>query len=180
MYLFKAVEAYPYELEKAVEALHYALTYDPENAIALFYMGRVYSEQLGDYETAKAYFAEALAADMGNPQIYPYFLYTLLLNEDYKEARKLLDYALTIKATDKALMYMYEGFLNEAQGRYKKAIKAMKVGQERTFNEGLDEYLGRQIKRIEKKLPKKTKKNKNEPKKKNALQKGILRRLNLL
>ena len=32
LYVFRALEAYPYELEKAVEALNYALSQDPENA----------------------------------------------------------------------------------------------------------------------------------------------------
>lgn len=179
-YLFKALEAYPYELEVAVEALNYALTYDPENAVALYLMGRVYSEQLGDYEAAKVYYSEALAADMDCPYIYPYYVYTLLLNENYKEAKKLLDYALTVRSTDKGLMHMYEGFLYEFQGKFRKAIKSMKVAKKITFNEDLDTYLGRQIKRIEKKLPVKKEKSKNASKKKNAPNRGILRRLNLL
>ncbi len=180
MYLFKALEAYPYELEKAVEALNYTLSYDQKNAVALFLMARIYSEQLGDYETAKAYFAEALANDMDCAHIYPYYLYTLLLNEDYEESKKLLDYALTIKATDKAVLYMYQGFLNEKLGNYKEALEAMKVARKKTISEDLDAYLERQITRIKKKLPKKVDTDKNAANTKKTARTSILKRLNIL
>ena len=52
-YLYRALEAYPWELEKAIEALNYALSYDPENVQALCLMAKVMSEQLGENEQAK-------------------------------------------------------------------------------------------------------------------------------
>ena len=179
-YLFKALDAYPYELEKTVEALNYALSYDPQNAQALLLMGRVYSEQLGDYEKAKDYFAEALAADMNNPSIYPHYIYTLLLNEDYDEALKLLDYAKKVRATDKAVLFMYEAYVYEAQGMYKEAVEALKTAQKHTYNGDFDGHLGREIKRIQKKIPKQTKGSTKESNTENPKGKGILRRLNLL
>ncbi|WP_190809217.1 tetratricopeptide repeat protein [Flagellimonas sp. S3867] len=180
IYLFKALEAYPYELEKAVEALNYALSYEPKNATALLLMARVYSEQLGDYETAKEYYAEALAADMNNPNIYLYYAYTLFLNEDYEEAKKLLDYALTVRATDKVLMHYYLGLINEAQMKYTEAIKAMKVAREQTLNEDFDAFLGRQIQRIEKKISQQTKEKRHKDAQEKSKKTGVLRRLNLL
>ena len=180
IYLFKALEAYPYELEKAVEALNYSLSYEPKNAVALLLMARVHSEQLGDYETAKEYYAEALAADMNNPEIYPYYAYTLFLNEDFEEAEKLLDYALKVRATDKALMHYYLGLMKEAQKKYPDAIKAMKVAREQSFNDGFDEFLRRQIQRIEKKLSQEKKEKRHEAPKEDTKKTGVLRRLNLL
>ncbi|MGX1929368.1 tetratricopeptide repeat protein [Flagellimonas sp. 2504JD4-2] len=180
IYLFKALEAYPYELEKTIEALNYALSYEPQNAVALLLMARVHSEQLGDYGTAKEYYEEALASDMNNPNIYPYYAYTLFLNEDYEEAEKLLDYALKVPATDKALMHYYSGLMKEAQKKYQDAIKAMKVAREQTFNEGFDEFLGRQIQRIEKKLSQQTKEKRHEATQEKPKKTGVLRRLNLL
>ena len=63
-YLFQALDAYPYNLEEAVESLNYALSYDDKNPIALCLMGQIYAENLRNYEEAKEYYQQALAADM--------------------------------------------------------------------------------------------------------------------
>ena len=51
-YLMEALDAYPYDLPKVIEALNYALSYDAENALALCLMGQFYSEQMAQYEKA--------------------------------------------------------------------------------------------------------------------------------
>ena len=45
-YLFKALDAYPYDLEETIEALTYALSYDEKNTVALCLMGRVLCRKL--------------------------------------------------------------------------------------------------------------------------------------
>ena len=65
-YYFEALDCYPYNLPDCLEALNYALSYDPEDADALCLMGRIHSEVLKDYETAKEYFAEAMMFDVTN------------------------------------------------------------------------------------------------------------------
>ena len=45
-YLVKAIDAYPYNLEEAIESLDYALSGDNNNAATLCLYGRVYAEQL--------------------------------------------------------------------------------------------------------------------------------------
>ena len=134
VYLFKALDAYPYDLEEAIEALNYALSYDAKNVQALYLMGKIYAEQLGEYEIAKSYFSEALVGGMDWPRIYPVYIRTLVLNEDYKEAQRLLDFALGRKATDKGALYFYQGLLNEVQGRFKEAIDAYKQAKRRGLN----------------------------------------------
>jgi hypothetical protein len=49
-YYFEALDNYPYSLPDCLEALNYALSYDPEDADSLCLMGRIYSEMLSDYE----------------------------------------------------------------------------------------------------------------------------------
>ncbi|MBP6238275.1 MAG: hypothetical protein KA270_13100 [Saprospiraceae bacterium] len=44
-YLVKALDAYPYNLEEAIESLDYALSGDNNNAATLCLYGRVYAEQ---------------------------------------------------------------------------------------------------------------------------------------
>jgi len=81
-YLFRAIEAYPYELEKAIEALNYALSYEPENVKALCLMAKVYAGQLGDYKTAKAYYEKALVNGLDIPEVYPDYIRLLINNDD--------------------------------------------------------------------------------------------------
>ncbi len=49
-YYFEALDYYPYNIADCLEALSYALSYDPEDADALTLMGRIYSEVLKDYD----------------------------------------------------------------------------------------------------------------------------------
>ena len=73
-YLIKAIDAYPYNLPEAVEALNYALSYDGENVFALQLMAKIYAEQLKDYHNAMIYFEAAMQADMSQPSLYPDYI----------------------------------------------------------------------------------------------------------
>lgn len=164
MYLFKALDAYPYDLEETIEALNYALSYDDKNAKALCLMGKVYAEQLGEYEAAKECYAQAMASNMEVPYIYPDYVRTLIMNEDYEEAQKLLDFAMALKAADKAALYFYQGLLNEVQNEYKEAINAYKHAKKHGLNNEFIRRIEEEIGRVKGKLGKK--KNKNKKKRK--------------
>jgi len=165
-YLFKAMDAYPYELEETLEALNYALSYNNKDAQALCLMGRVYAEQLKDYETAKHYFAEAVAQHMELANTYPYYIQTLLWNSDYDEAEKLITFAMTIKATDKALLQLLQGILFEKRGQFKAAIKTLKAANTMATNNCFTDYVRQEISRVKKKIKPKKKKGKTSNKKK--------------
>lgn len=164
MYLFKALDAYPYDLEEAIEALNYALSYDDKNAKALCLMGKVYAEQLGEYEAAKECYAQAMASHMEMPYIYPDYIRTLIMNEDYEEAQKLLDFAMALKAADKAVLYFYQGLLNEVQNEYKEAINAYKQAKKHGLNNEFIRRIEEEIRRVKGKLGKKKSKNKKKRK----------------
>ena len=108
MYLIKALDAYPYSLEEALESLNYALSYEPENAQALFLMGRFYAEQLQDLDNALGYYEAALASEINLNKAFPYYLDALIKNEDLDTAQKFLDFALTVPAADKALLTYFK------------------------------------------------------------------------
>ncbi len=76
-YLFQALDNYPYCLEETIESLDYALSYDSKNPTALGLYGRIYSEQLQDYETAKSYFQEAIANNIYAIEVYPFYINAL-------------------------------------------------------------------------------------------------------
>jgi len=125
-YLFQALDNYPYWLEGTIESLDYALSYNDKNVMALCLYGRIQTEQLHDYEQAKRYFQEALAIDIHAIAVYPYYLDALLLNEDYDEATKLIDFALTIKGVNKVEIMLRKVFLLERQKEFKEAVKLLK------------------------------------------------------
>ena len=125
-YLFQALDNYPYSLEETIESLDYAFSYDAKNTMVLCLYGRIQAEQLWNYEEAKNYFQEALAINIHALEVYPYYLQTLILNEDYEEAQKLIDFALTIKGINKSEIYIKKAILFEAQLRFKDALTAIK------------------------------------------------------
>ena len=125
-YLFQALDNYPYSLEETIESLDYAFSYDAKNTMVLCLYGRIQAEQLWNYEEAKNYFQEALAINIHALEVYRYYLQTLILNEDYEEAQKLIDFALTIKGINKSEIYIKKAILFEAQLRFKDALTAIK------------------------------------------------------
>jgi len=164
-YLFQAIDAYPYDLQETVESLQYALSYNPASTKALCLMGRVYAEQLKDYETAKAYYQEALAENMYAIEVYPHYINVLLWNENYEEVEKLINFAFTVKGTDKAVLYTKKASLFEQKRKYKLALKHLEKAIEFTFNNNFISYIKKEEKRIKTKLSKNKKRKKLDLKK---------------
>jgi tetratricopeptide (TPR) repeat protein len=166
-YVFKALENYPYDLEEVMEALNYALSYDDKNTMALTLMGKVYAEKLYKYEEAILYFKEALAENINAFEVYTPYINTLLWNEDYKVAKDFIDFALTVKGSDKALLYLKKAILCEQKKQYKKALTFIKLAKENTCNSEFMESINEEKTRIKGKISKKKNvKSSNKDKKK--------------
>ena len=156
-YVFKALENYPYDLEEVMEALNYALSYDDKNTMALTLMGRVYAEKLFKYNDAIKYFKEALAENINAFEVYDPYINTLLWNEDYNEAKEFIDFALTVKASDKALLYLKKAILYEQLKEYKQALLFVKLANVYTYNTDFMHTINENKDRIKGKMPKKKK-----------------------
>lgn len=166
-YVLKAIDAYPYDLEETVENLNYALSYEANNAYALYLMGRLQAEQFGDYDKAKQFYAEALSNKMDFQKVYPRYILVLIWNEDFEEAQKLIDFAFTIKGLNKADVWLKQGQLLENLQEYKKAIKALKKAKLFSYNDDFTRFINSETSRIKNKLkPKKKASSKNKKKKK--------------
>ncbi|MFH6946218.1 hypothetical protein [Flavobacterium sp. FlaQc-50] len=165
-YLFQALDSYPYSLEETIESLEYALSYDDKNTMALCLYGQVLSDQLFKYEEAKQYFQQAISINIHAIEVYSYYIYTLVLNEDYEEAMKLIDFALTIKGINKVEILLKKVLLLESQKKFKKAQKVLKETQLETLNATYDCTIEETEKRLTKKLNKISKKEKQVSKKK--------------
>ncbi|PWH83778.1 hypothetical protein DIS18_04285 [Algibacter marinivivus] len=173
LYLCRAIEAYPYELAKAVEALNFALSYEPNNVKALHLIAKVQSEQFGDYKAAKGYYENVLAVNIDYPDVYPDFIRFLINNDDFSEAQKLIDFALTIKGIDKAGVKLAQGYLYEALSEFEKAEGALKETKMFGLNSEFDYFVDEVITRVSKK--RKVQNNKNrlkEPAEKKEVEKA--------
>lgn len=158
-YVFQALDNYPYSLEETIESLDYAFSYDAKNTMVLCLYGRIQAEQLLNYEEAKNYFQEALAINIHALEVYPFYLQTLILNEDFDEAQKLIYFALTIKG------------INRAEILVKKALKEIKKAKLHSISYASDSEINESEKRIKGKMDlvkkkKKPKKSKKDSKKK--------------
>jgi len=151
LYVFKALEAYPWELAKAVESLNYALSYEPENVRALCLMAKVHSEQLGDNEAAKNLYERALTVRLDIPQVYPEYIQLLLENEDFTEAQKLIDFAGTVKGIDKGGIKVLQAQLFEINGTFEAAEKVLKEAQDLGLNADFIIFVDGELERVTKK-----------------------------
>ena len=150
-YLFKAIEAYPWELEKAVEALNYALAYDPENVKALHLMAKVHMNNWVIMKLAKSYYEKALASRMDIPDIYPDYIRLLINNDDFEKAQKLIDFAKTVKGIDKAGIALTQGQLYESMTLFEKAEKILKDAKQLALNNDFICYVDDILSRVKKK-----------------------------
>ncbi|WP_232815928.1 tetratricopeptide repeat protein [Chryseobacterium capnotolerans] len=141
-------------MAECLDALNYALSYEPEDADSLCLMGRVYSEVLKDYETGKKYFEEAMQSNIGNVNTPKYYIECLLSNEDYEEAEKLIKYALKMKGIDKAEILNCASLLLERKGEYKQALEQLKEARKFSFCKSTFEILEEREKAVQNKMPK--------------------------
>ncbi|AZB23946.1 MULTISPECIES: tetratricopeptide repeat protein [Chryseobacterium] len=153
-YYFEALDYFPYNMSDCLDALNYALSYEPEDADSLCLMGRVYSEVLRDYETAKKYFEEAMQSNISNVNTPKYYIECLLSNEDQEEAEKLIEYALKMKGIDKAEILNCKSLLLERKGQYKQAMEQLKEARKFSFCRATLEILEDREKLIQNKMPK--------------------------
>ncbi|NIF07319.1 hypothetical protein F3J23_18010 [Chryseobacterium sp. Tr-659] len=161
-YYFEALQCFPYNLSECMDALNYALAYEPEDSDSLCLMGRVYSEVLKDYETAKKYFDEALQSNIGNINVPQYYIACLLSNEDYTEAEKLIEFALKIKGIDKAEILNCQSFLLERKEEYGPALDVLKEAKRFCYTREMLELLEDREKLIQDKMPENNKREKTE------------------
>lgn len=153
-YYFQALDNFPYNLEETIQALNYALSYDDHNAESLCLLGRVYSEVLQDYETAKSYFEEAMQVKLDSVSTPLFYIDCLLNNEDYDEAKKLIVYAFKIKGMDQSRILYRKALYFEKQGKLKKALKILQKSKKKVNNKNYLDFVNERIELIKSKTEK--------------------------
>ncbi|WP_461533691.1 tetratricopeptide repeat protein [Sinomicrobium sp.] len=151
-YLFQAMDNYPYSLEDTLESLDYALSYDENNTMALCLYGRMLSEQLQRYEEAKTYFQKALTIDVNAVEVYPYYIETLLYNEDFEEAGALIDFALKVKGISKIDIKWREVQLYEMKMELDEALSLAEKLKLYVFDSSWNKTIKETTRRLKKKI----------------------------
>ena len=82
------------------------------------------------------------------------------MNEDYEEATKLIDFALTIKGIDKVEILMKKISLFEKTQQFKLGLKLMKEVKLYTLNSDYNYLIEETEKRLKQKVGKKSSKKK--------------------
>lgn len=159
-YYLKAVEGYPYELEKSIESLQYALSYNEEHVEALLLMARLYFEQFEDFEKAESFLEDALAIDPKHIHVGMAFAYLNIIRRKFGKAKKMLDYLGLLKETDKASLFELGALSLEYQQRYSEALFLLKRARIEAFNSHSLSCLDEAINRV--KLKKKRLKKVNQ------------------
>ncbi|MGV6831880.1 MAG: hypothetical protein ACWA5P_10040 [bacterium] len=151
LYLLKAMDAFPWDLEKVVENLNYALSYEPDNANALLLMAKVHYEHLGNIELAETYFDQALTSNLDLTLIYPEYVRFLVNTEKYEKANELITYAFKVVGVDKSTLYLYKAYINEAKQEFEQAEEALKNAKMNALNNEFINFVDDIMSRISKK-----------------------------
>lgn len=151
IYVTKAMDAYPYQLAETVEALNYALSADACNVYALCLLGRVYAEQMFNYREAIRCYEEALGHDLDALIIYPYLTRALIANEDYDKAKRLIEFANSIKGIDRVDLLLNKITIEERTGHYTKALKILKEMRKVVYDNRYHDWMEETEKRLKSK-----------------------------
>lgn len=150
-YIFRALDAYPYDLEEAVEALELALAYDENNVTALRLMGQIHSDTLKEYDMAISYFEKVLAEDPKNISVQEPYIFALLWNDDTDKALEFIDYAMTVKGCAKGQLYVMKAMVLEHKESYEEALEILKIAPKFIYNDDYMNYCKDVQDRIKKK-----------------------------
>lgn len=165
-YLFKALDAYPYDIPETIENVTYALSYDAKEPLALGLAGNIHYRYLNDRETALDYYQAALAEDINALHIYPNYIQLVVDLEDFAHAYKLIDFAMTIKGANTFRFMLIKALALEKQLKFKEALAVLKVAKLHTQNNCEVNAHSECKTRIKSKLPKKKTKKKGANKNK--------------
>lgn len=117
-YYLKALDWYGSDLETSVEALNYALSYDPEHAPSHCLMGKISGHKLKDPKRAFHHMELALLYDQHYLEAYYSYLYLLIQYGQMKRADRILQRSMQINGVDEPSILMLSAQSHERKGNY--------------------------------------------------------------
>ena len=137
--------------EEACEALNYALSYEEEHCPSLCLLGKIYAVHLQDYTEAFACFDKVIAINNQYTAVYPLYARYLIWANELERAKKLINFALSLKKADKGSLWQLKAYSREVEKEYKGALKALKTAKRHSYNDDFLYYLEQEERRIKKK-----------------------------
>lgn len=166
-YYIQALDNYEFSLAETVEALNYALSYDPNHAPSHCLMGRIYMDHLLELVSAREHFEKALENDMENASVYKWYSLLLIKLADYAQAEKLIKHSFEVEGIDKGVMLQRQALLAECKGEFKQAKALLKQAIKTSFFNDHIDFLKDELSRVKDKMGRPKKKaNKNDGDKK--------------
>lgn len=156
-YYIKAKDSYPFELNEAIEALEYALSYDEEHAGAHCLMGRYYSEHEYNYKEAFYHFERALFYDLEHVETYLYYTLALIEYGEYDKAKKVISYGKKIPGVNLANMIYRRALIHERKGKLYKAKEKLKKAMNVSCSNYNIDFYNDELNRVKEKIRKRNK-----------------------
>ena len=151
-YYLKALDHYPYDLEGTVEALSFALGHDEEHCQSNCLMGRIFMEQMKEYEMADYYFEKALMSDFNYPDTFKYYSLLKIWKGEFPKAQKIIDYSLRVRGMDRATMLHRKAMVYECTGKYLEAKLCLQQIKLIASNNEWVSYAEKELLRLKKKV----------------------------
>ncbi len=151
---------------EVTESLNYALSYDENHCPSLCFLGKVYAENLSQFDRAFECFDKIIATDTNYTDVYPVYIKYLIWAEEIPKAEKLIEFAEKIKAIDISQLFWLKAYIEDINGNYKKSIKLLKKAQIYIYNEYYFDFMNDEKRRIKKKIALTTKKSQKKSKNK--------------
>lgn len=161
-YYLKAKDCYPYEIEEALEALDYGLSYDDGHAGLLVLKGEIYHTDLKRYNTAIECFELALYHDATFTETYYPYIKLLTETEELTRAEALIKKAFSVKGIDRSRLWYLQAMVLEKQGNFAGALDLLDNSRLYCQSKDCFSFYTDEARRIKKKSKKKKEKTEAE------------------
>ncbi|MFT4661122.1 MAG: tetratricopeptide (TPR) repeat protein [Patiriisocius sp.] len=161
-YYIQALDSFQFSLVETVDALTYSLSYNPDHAASHCLMGRIFMEQLEEYEPAREHFQSALNIDVNNVNVYKWYSLLLIKLQEFNTAEALIKHSFTVKGIDKSAMLQRQALLAESRNDFIEAKRLLKESIIASFLNEHIEFLRSELHRVKNKLGKPKKKHKSD------------------
>jgi len=154
-YYLKALNVYDYAIEDTVEYLNYALSYNPGHADANCLMGKLYMEHLQKFNLAEDHLATAMATEPENIGACECFSQLLINTRRFREALKLIRYALKLRGANIPKFLRLEALVHELRKDYDLSRDVLKQAIEECCDSDFIDFLQKEMDRVNSKVKKK-------------------------
>lgn len=134
------------------EALNYALSYDENHCASLCFLGKVYAENLSQYQNAFECFDKVIAIDINFIDVYPMYAKYLIWADEIERAEKLIEFAQKVKAIDNAQLFWLKAYIEDVKGNYKFSLSYLKKAKLNVYNDYYFDFMNDEKSRIKRKI----------------------------